>query len=178
MAIEFVGQSKEARNHARRVAIRYLIEHPNVGLVDVYRKQFNYRKEVDEVVLAGHVIRKNGGFYWMSWGNDRSSGTYINREGESTDPVWWYQVRKSLGGKDVAVVKTLTEARRDAIDILNKEGGNNLYIVKNGCYYPGFVSKAKDRAGYVWIAYKNIAKPTGIAGQYVLNKDGSLGRKL
>lgn len=180
MAITFVGQSKEGRNFARKRAVRYLIENPNKNMVKVYRRQFNYRKEVDEYVKAGTVFREeDGSFYWMPFGNDKSSGTLINRDGESVDPVWWHQIRKSREGKDIAVEKTLTEARKEAIYILNTEGGNSLYVLKSGIYMLGIVSKAKDKVGgFVWITYKNPRNPVAFGDQYVLNKDGSLGRKL
>ena len=180
MAITFVGQSKAQRNLARSVAVDYLIAHPKENVINVYRRQFNYHKEKDEIVLAGYVTRhERGSFYWMPFGNDKSSGTFINRQGESMDPVWWFQVRTSRDGKDIAVEKTLVDARRSAVRILKTEGGNNLYIIKYGCYAQGIVSKAKDRIGeFVWITYKNPSKPVAFGDQYVLKTDGTLGKKL
>ena len=178
MTITFVGSSKEERNRSRAVAVGYLIDHPSVNQVPVYRRKFNYRKGVDEKVHAGTVYRyDNGKFWWMPW-NDRSSGTYINRQGESLDSVWWYQIRKSVGGEEVASEKTLSEARATAIWKLKKTGGKYFYISKGGKYETlGLVSKNK-MGGFVWITYKNPRNPVAFAEQYVLYADGRLGKKF
>lgn len=177
MAITFVGSSKEERNRARAVAVGYLIDHPSVNRVPVYRRKFNYHKEKDEVVQAGSVYRYNdGSFYWMPL-DDKSSGTYINRWGESLDSVWWYQIRKSVGGEVVSSSKTLSEARAAAIWKLKKTGGKYFYISKGGKYTTlGLVSKDK-MGGFVWITYKNPRDPVAFAEQYVLYADGRLGKK-
>ena len=176
MAITFVGSSKEERNLARRAAVRYLMDHPNVKSVNVYRRKFNYHKEKDEIVHAGTVYRRDDGFYWMPW-DDRSSGTYINRNGESTDPVWWYQVKKSINGKEIASEKTLTDVRAKAVRILINDGGKYLYISKSGYETLGLVSKGR-MGGFVWVTYKNPRDPVAFKEQYVLHTDGKLGKKF
>ena len=175
MPITFVGSSKEERNLARRVAVRYLIDHPNAKSIDVQRRKWNYHKEKDEYVHAGTVHRRSDGFYWMPW-DDRSSGTYINKEGESTDPIWWYQVRNAEK-KDLAVERSLTEARTTAVRILAKSNVKNLYIFKGGSDKLGLVSKGRT-GGYVWITYKNPRNPIALDKQYVLYSDGKLGKEL
>ena len=177
MSITFVGSSKEERNRARATAVRYLIGHPEVKAITVHRRKFNYHKGVDEYVVAGTVLRmKDGKFYWSSL-DDKSSPTYINRDGESTDPVWWYQVKRSINGETIKSEKTLTEARSYAVRILIVENGKYLYIRKGDYETPGLVSKGKD-GGFVWITYKNPRNPVAFGDQYVLKTDGSLGRKL
>ena len=179
MPITFVGSSKEARDRARYIAVDYLMSHPKENEVKVYRRKWNYSKEKDEVVIAGYVMRKNdGSFYWYP-SDDRSSSTNINRYGESIDPIWWHQIRKSIDGKEIDTAKTLVEARAAAIRIMESENIRNLYISKAGYMTLGIVSKRKDRPGeYVWIEYRNPRKPVAFGDQHILKLDGKLGRRL
>lgn len=177
MAITFVGNSKEDRNRARRVAVSYLLDNPSIKSINVYKRKWNYHKNKDETVVAGTVYRyDNNKFWWMPW-NDRSSGTYVNRNGESLDPIWWYQIRKSVTDKEIASEKTLVDARATAIRKLISGGNKYLYISKSGYLTLGLVSKGRD-GGFVWITYKNPRNPVSIDEQYVLHKDGRLGKKF
>ena len=175
MPITFVGNSKEERNRARSIAVGYLLDHPNVKYVDVYKRKWNYHKEKDEIVRAGTVHRENNKFWWMPW-NDRSSGTYINKYGESMDAAWWYQVRDAEK-KDLVTERSLTEARATAVRILAKSDVRNLDIFKGGTDKLGLVSKGRTR-GYVWITYKNPRNPIAFDKLYVLYSDGRLGKEL
>lgn len=179
MLIKFIGNSKEERNRARAVAVSYLLNHPDIKSVVVHKTKWNYHKNINETVVAGHVYRSDdGSFYWSPF-DDKSSGTNINRYGESTDPIWWYQIRKSAGGKTIDSLKALTEARERATYLMQKEGFKNLYITKSGSDVLGIVSQDRNRVGgFVWITFKNPRDPIKIDAQYVLKADGTLGRRL
>lgn len=177
-AATMVGSSKAERDFARRVAIHHLINNPKEKIANVRKRKYNYNKNKDEYVLAGTVFRKGDGFLWSPW-DDNSSTCYVNRNGESLDPIWWVQIYETPGKKVLASVKTVKEAREMARNMILSGKYRNLYVCKAGWEYLGIVSMRKDRPGsFVWITLKNPMTASQIDKTYVLNKDGSTGTRI